>query len=192
MGPKAKDRDRAGDQHLARENALTLLYPRDVAHRLNLVLARPTLGRKERVQAVGVGSRIGVGYDLTTFLVIGGVGDPPLDLVGCKWNFKLRKNLVHHESRGRSCCVLSRHGESALLQRLRRFVGLRGVRRVKLILQGLAYRMGFGRPPVDERGSFVNHPSRPAVPNFIHRMSERSAHVRFADYTSNWFDAKYL
>ena len=50
-----------------------------------------------------------------------------------------------------------------------RFPGLRGVRREKLILQRLVYRMGLGGP-VDERGYFVNHPSRPAVPNFSQRQ----------------------
>ena len=81
MRPNAKDRDRAGDQHLARENALTLLYPCDVAHGFDLVLARPVQGSAQSIQSIGVSPRIGVGYDLAAFLVIGGVGDPPLDLV---------------------------------------------------------------------------------------------------------------
>ena len=66
------------------------------------------------------------------------------------------------------CLQLTWRG--TLLQRLRCFVGLRGVRREKLTLQRLAYRMGWGGP-VDERGYFVNHPSRPAVPNFSQRRS---------------------
>jgi hypothetical protein len=46
---------------------------------------------------------IGVGYDLTTFLVIGSVGDPPLNLFGRKRNFKFRKKLFHVSSGRRIC-----------------------------------------------------------------------------------------
>src|SRR5271166_589958 len=45
MRPNAKDRDRAGDQHLAREDALALLDAGDIGHRLDLVFAGPALWR---------------------------------------------------------------------------------------------------------------------------------------------------
>src|ERR1039458_4760217 len=101
MRPKAKDRDRAGDQHLTRDDALALLYAGDVGHRLDLVLARPALWREERIQPVSVGAAIGVRHDLTALFVVGCVGDPPPDLVRRKWDFKLWKELVHFQFRGR-------------------------------------------------------------------------------------------
>jgi len=79
--PQTKDRDGATDQHLAREDALTLLHPGEVAHGLDLVLARPALRREERIQTIGVSARVGVGYDLAPILIVAGVGDAPLDLV---------------------------------------------------------------------------------------------------------------
>ena len=98
-----------------REKAFALLNPGDVVHGLDLVLARPPLRGTQRIQAIGVGARIGVRHDLTTFLVIGSVGDPPLDLFGWKRDFEFRKDLVHIQSRGRCCCVLSRHGKAPVL-----------------------------------------------------------------------------
>jgi len=47
MRPNAKDRDRAGDQHLAREDALALLYAGDIGHRLDLVFTGPALWREQ-------------------------------------------------------------------------------------------------------------------------------------------------
>jgi hypothetical protein len=94
MRPKTEDGDRAGDQHLARDDALALLHAGDIGHRLDLVLARPALWREERIQPVSVSARVAVGHDLPAFLVIGGVGDPPPDLVGRKRDFKLRQKLA--------------------------------------------------------------------------------------------------
>jgi len=82
MRPNAKNRDRAGDQHLARDDALALLDAGDIGHRLDLVLTRPALWRKQRIQPVSVGAAIGIRHDLTAFLVVGCVGHPPPDLVG--------------------------------------------------------------------------------------------------------------
>ena len=96
MRPQADHDDRAGDQHLAREKAFALLHPGDVVHGLDLVLARPALRREQRIQSIGVGARIGVGYDLAPFLVVRGVGNAPLDLVRWKWDLKLRKDLCSH------------------------------------------------------------------------------------------------
>src|SRR5208337_3475667 len=101
MRPNAKDGDRAGDQHLTRDDALALLYASDVGHRLDLVLARPALWRGQRVQSVSVGAAIGVRYDLTALLVVGCVRNPPPDLVRRKRDFKLWKELIHFQSRGR-------------------------------------------------------------------------------------------
>ena len=81
MRQQTKDRDGTGDQHLARDDAITLLYTRDVAHGLDLVLTRPALGREQGVEAIRVSARIGVGHNLPAFLVVGGVSDPPLDLI---------------------------------------------------------------------------------------------------------------
>jgi len=44
---------------------------------------------------IGIRLPIGAGYDLTTFLVIGNVGDAPLDLFGRKRDFKLCQKLLH-------------------------------------------------------------------------------------------------
>ena len=82
MRPNTKDRDRAGDQHLTRDDALALLYAGDVGHRLDVVLTRPALWREKRVQPVSVGAGIGVRHNLTAPLVVGCVGNPPPDLVG--------------------------------------------------------------------------------------------------------------
>src|SRR5208337_3169060 len=112
MRPNAKDRDRARDQHLTRDDALALLHAGDVGHRLDLVLARPTFWREHRVQPVSVGAAIGVRYDLTALLVDGCVRNPPTDLVGWKRDCKLRKELGHIQSRGRCRCVFSWHGEA--------------------------------------------------------------------------------
>src|ERR1035441_5031423 len=98
MRPNAKDGDRAGNQHLARDDALALLYAGDVGHRLDLVLTGPALWREERVQPVSVGAAIGVRHDLTALLVAGCVRNPPPDLVGRKWDLKLRKELGHIQS----------------------------------------------------------------------------------------------
>jgi len=49
MRPNAKDRNRAGDQHLTRDDAVALLYVGDIGHRLDLVLTGPALGREECV-----------------------------------------------------------------------------------------------------------------------------------------------
>src|ERR1019366_6397261 len=112
MRPKAKNRDRAGDQHLTRDDALALLHAGDVGHRLDLVLARPALWREERIQPVSVGAAIGVRYDLTALLVVGCVRNPPPHLVGRKRDFKLWEELVHNKSRGRCRSVFSWHGEA--------------------------------------------------------------------------------
>src|SRR5664279_5175027 len=98
MRANAKDRDRAGDQHLAREDALALLYACDIGHRFDLVLTRPAPWREQRVQPVSVGAGIGVRHDLTALFVDGCVGDPPPDLVRRKWDFKLWKELGHFQS----------------------------------------------------------------------------------------------
>src|SRR5271166_4400321 len=119
MRPKAKDRDRAGDQHLTRGDALALLYAGDVGHRLDLVLARPALWREERIQPVSVGAAIGVRHDLTALLVAGCVRNPPPDLVRRKWNLKLRKELGHIQSRGRWRSVFSWHGKAPSFRYLR-------------------------------------------------------------------------
>src|SRR5271167_856985 len=111
MRPNAKDRDRACNQHLTRDDALALLYAGDVGHRLDLVFARPALWREQRVQPVSVGAAIGVRYDLTALLVVGCVRNPPADLVGWKRDFKLRKELGHIQSRGGCRSVLCWHGE---------------------------------------------------------------------------------
>jgi len=108
--PQGKNSDGASDQHLAREDALALLHPGDVADGFDLVLTRPTLRRKQFIQSIGVGSRIGVGYDLAAFLVVGGVGDAPLDLVWRERDFKLGKQLFHVGSGGRRTCSFSLHG----------------------------------------------------------------------------------
>src|SRR5271165_5063700 len=112
MRPNANDRDRAGHQHLTRDDALALLYVSDVGHRLDFVLARPALWRKQRIQPVSVGPAIGVRHDLTALLVVSCVGNPPPDLVGWKRDFKLRKELGHIQSRGSWLCVFSWHGEA--------------------------------------------------------------------------------
>src|ERR1039458_3211766 len=119
MRPNAKDRDRAGDQHLTRDDALALLYAGDFGHRLDLVLARPALWREKRIQPVSVGAAIGVRHDLTALLVAGCVGDPPADLVGWKRNFQLRKELGHIQSRGKCRCVFSWHGKAPSFRYLR-------------------------------------------------------------------------
>src|SRR5271157_3194462 len=113
MRPNAKDRDRAGDQHLARDDALALLYTGDIGHRLDLVLTRPTLWGEERVQPVSVGAGIGVRHDLTALLVVCGVGDPPSDLIRWKRNLKIRKKLLNVQGRCRSFFIC--HGKRFLL-----------------------------------------------------------------------------
>src|SRR5208283_1713159 len=94
MRPNAMDRDRAGDQHLTRDDALALFYAGDIGHRLDLVFAGPALWRKQRIQPVGVGAGIGVRHDLTALLVVGCVGDPPPDLVRWKRNDQLLEELL--------------------------------------------------------------------------------------------------
>src|SRR5664280_2662960 len=89
MRPNAKDRDRAGDQHLAREDALALPYAGDIGHRFDLVLTGPAMWREERVQPVSIGAGIGVRHDLTALLVVGCVGNPPPDLL--RFSCDLRK-----------------------------------------------------------------------------------------------------
>ncbi len=99
MRPNAKDRDRAGDQHLARDDALALLHPGDVIHRLDLVLPRPALGREERIQPVGVSARIGVGYDSTALFVVAGGRESPPDLRRWKRNLKVREKVLNVQCR---------------------------------------------------------------------------------------------
>src|SRR5271157_5363432 len=115
MRPNAKDRDRAGNQHLARNDALPLLYAGDIGHRLYLVLAGPALWREERVQPVSVGAGISVRHDLTALLVVGCVGNPPPDLVRWKRNLKLREKLRNIQCQRRCRKFFIRHGK-ALLQ----------------------------------------------------------------------------
>src|SRR5271166_6299236 len=119
MRANAQDRDRAGDQHLTRDDALALLYAGDIGHRLDLVFAGPALWREQRVQPVSVGAAIGVRYDLTALLVVGCVRNPPPDLVGWKRNFELRKELGHIQSRWRCRCVFGWHGEAPSFRYLR-------------------------------------------------------------------------
>src|ERR1035438_2577615 len=119
MRPNAKDRDRAGDQHLARDDALALLDAGNIGHRLYLVLTGPALWREQRIQPVSVGAWIGVRHELTALLVVGCVRNPPPDLVGWKRDFKLRKELGHIQSRGECRCVFSWHGEAPSFRYLR-------------------------------------------------------------------------
>src|SRR5271166_4502004 len=119
MRPNAKDRDRAGDQHLTRYDALALLHAGDVGHRLDLVLAGPALWREERIQPVSVGAAIGVRHDLAALLVVGCVRNPPADLAGWKRDFKLGKELGRIQSRGSWLCVFSWHGEAPSFRYLR-------------------------------------------------------------------------
>jgi len=50
--------------------AFAFLYSGNVVHRVDLVLARPALGREERVQPIGISARIGIRYDLAPSLVV--------------------------------------------------------------------------------------------------------------------------
>src|SRR5271166_6780430 len=113
MRANAQDRDRAGDQHLTRDDALALLYAGDIGHRLDLVFARPALWREQRVQPVSLGAAIGVRYDLTALLVVGCVRNPPADLVGWKRDFQLRKELLYVQSRRTCRYAFSWHGEAS-------------------------------------------------------------------------------
>ena len=98
--PQTDDRDGAGDQHLAGDDGLTLLYAGNVVHRLDPVVARPALGREQRVQPIGVGAWIGVGYDLPAFLVVRSVGDAPPDVIWRKWDLELFEELLDVPFRG--------------------------------------------------------------------------------------------
>jgi hypothetical protein len=94
MRPQSDDGDRAGNQHLAPERRLSSFFTWVLLFMASILYSRVQPRGEQRVQTIGVGSPIGVGYDLTTFPVICGVGDAPLHLVGWKWNFKLRKKLT--------------------------------------------------------------------------------------------------
>ena len=48
--------------------AFAFLYSGNVVHRVDLVLARPALGREERVQPIGISARIGIGTTWPRFL----------------------------------------------------------------------------------------------------------------------------
>ena len=43
----------------------------------------------------GISARIGIRYDLVPFLVVRGIGDPPLHVVWLERGFKLPKELVY-------------------------------------------------------------------------------------------------
>ena len=79
--PQPNDGDRACNQDLARDKAFALLHPGDVVQSLDLVRARPALGREEGIQPIGISARIGISYDLAPFLVVRAIGDPPLRVV---------------------------------------------------------------------------------------------------------------
>ena len=52
--PQAGNSDRASNENFAGEKAFALLYSGDVAHGLQSVFARPSLRRKQCIQAIGV------------------------------------------------------------------------------------------------------------------------------------------
>jgi len=48
----------------------------------------PVLRADQSVEAVGVGTRVGIGYDLPACALVGGVRYPPQNLVDRKWHFQ--------------------------------------------------------------------------------------------------------
>jgi len=87
-------------------------FSRGVAHRLDSVVARPSLRRTQCIQAIGVGAGIRVRDNLATSPVLGGHCDTPLDLVWRKRDFEFPKDFLHIEAGSTRTLVFSWHGDA--------------------------------------------------------------------------------
>jgi len=88
MCAKAVDGHLAGNQDLSGNDFGVALGTSDVVHRDRLVAASPALRAHQRIQTVGVGTRVGIRYDLPAGAVVGGVRYPPQNLVDWKRYFQ--------------------------------------------------------------------------------------------------------